>query len=128
MFGRARALMTIAACAIATSVAAQAPAPTTAFDGKYAGVSKESSRFVSGGERAHCAEYPKGVPASLTIMNGVIRSAVGGWEGTVSPQGVVVMRLPNAVRFEPDRQPRRDKRADFRSRLLAQAIRISRPI
>jgi hypothetical protein len=82
-------------------VLAQAPAPTTtAFDGKYAGVSKESSRFVSGRERAHCAEYPKGVPASLTIMNGVIRSAVGGWEGTVSPQGLVVMRLPNAVRFD----------------------------
>jgi hypothetical protein len=67
-------------CCITLSIpaAAQAPAPTTAFDGKYAGVSKESSRFVSGGERAHCAEYPKGVPASLTIMNDVIRSAVGG--------------------------------------------------
>jgi hypothetical protein len=34
-------------------------------------------------------------------MNGVIRSAaVDGFEGTVSPQGVVVMRLPNATRFD----------------------------
>ena len=37
MFSRARALLTFVACALATPVAAQAPAPTTAFDGIYVG-------------------------------------------------------------------------------------------
>jgi hypothetical protein len=40
MSGWVNAVMTIAACALATPVAGQAP--TTAFDGKYAGVSRES--------------------------------------------------------------------------------------
>jgi hypothetical protein len=40
MFGRSRTFVTIAACALATSAAAQAPAPTTAFDGTYIGVSR----------------------------------------------------------------------------------------
>jgi hypothetical protein len=38
MFGPARILLTIAACGLATPVAAQAPAPmATGFDGKYVG-------------------------------------------------------------------------------------------
>ncbi len=42
-----------------------------------------------------------GVPGALTIKNGVVRSGSGGgWEGTVSPQGMLVMRLPNAARFD----------------------------
>jgi hypothetical protein len=43
MLDRTIVLGTIAACMSATSVAAQAPAPTiTAFDGKYAGTATES--------------------------------------------------------------------------------------
>ena len=43
MFGRTKILLTITACAFATPVAAQAPAPTTtAFDGTYTGVSGPS--------------------------------------------------------------------------------------
>jgi hypothetical protein len=38
MSGGIRLLLTVVACALATPAAAQAPAPTTAFDGKYIGV------------------------------------------------------------------------------------------
>lgn len=40
MFDRARMALTIAGCLLATPVAAQAPATTTAFDGTYYGVSR----------------------------------------------------------------------------------------
>jgi hypothetical protein len=40
MLDRTIVLGTIAACMLATPVAAQAPAPTTAFDGTYVGVSR----------------------------------------------------------------------------------------
>ena len=38
MFGRAALLLMIAVSVLAMPAAAQAPAPTTAFDGKYVGV------------------------------------------------------------------------------------------
>jgi hypothetical protein len=41
MFGPARILLTIAASTVALPVFAQASVPTTAFDGIYAGVSRE---------------------------------------------------------------------------------------
>ena len=45
MFGPVRTLLlTIAACVTALPAAAQAPLPTTAFDGTYAGVSGVSTR------------------------------------------------------------------------------------
>ena len=97
MFGRARILLMIGVCALAMPVAAQAPAPTTtAFDGTYAGVSREVSKAQSGGTAGNCAV--NGVPGPLTITNGVARG--GGWEGAVSPEGALVMRLPNASRFD----------------------------
>jgi hypothetical protein len=66
----------------------KAPTSTTAFDGKYIRVSRESSQTASA-PGAECP--PDGVSAPLRIVHGVVWS-IGGWEGTVSPQGAVVMR------------------------------------
>jgi hypothetical protein len=95
-----RAFSTITASfALAMPVFAQAPAPTTAFDGKYAGVSREVSKTPSARRANNCPQ--SGVPGSLTITNGVARWRGGdGWEGTVSPSGVIVMRAPNGGRFD----------------------------
>jgi len=98
MFGRVRIVLMIATCALAIPAAAQAPAPTTAFDGRYAGVSRDSAKtpaFPS----AKCP--PSEVPAPLTIKNGVVGTPGGqGWEGSVSPQGAVTLRNSNAMRLE----------------------------
>jgi hypothetical protein len=71
---------------LATPVAAQATAPTaTAFDGTYAGISREVSKNPSAHRANNCPQ--SGVPGRLTITNGVARWPGGeGWEGTVSPQ------------------------------------------
>ncbi len=97
MFGRAALLSMIAASALAMPAAAQAPAPSTAFDGKYVGVSRVSSKTAS----APGAKCPSnGVPAPLTITNGVVRApGSGGWEGTVKPDGSIVMHNPGAMQF-----------------------------
>ena len=71
MFRWSAVPLTMAAFAWATPVAAQAPAATTAFDGKYVGVSRESSKAGSN-PAAKC--LPSGVPAPVTIRNGVIGS------------------------------------------------------
>ena len=98
MFGRAAILLAILASALAVPAAAQPPGPTTtAFDGKYAGVSREMSKSPSA-PRAKCT--PSGVPAPLTITNGIIRSTGGSWEGTVNPQGTMVMRNSSAARID----------------------------
>ena len=98
MFGRKRILITIAASALAMPVFAQTPAPTTAFDGTYAGISREVSKSPSA-PRAKCP--PSGALAPLTIKNGVIvASGPAEWEGTVSPQGVLIMRNERSVRVD----------------------------
>jgi hypothetical protein len=103
MFGRAALLLMTAASALAMPAAAQAPAPTTAFDGKYVGVSRESSKAASS-PAAKC--LPIGVPAPLTIRNGVIGKPGGeGWEGTVSPQGGLTMRNANSLRVDGQIDP-----------------------
>jgi hypothetical protein len=91
--------MVAAACAIAMQAAAQAPPPTTtAFDGKYAGVSRESSKAGSN-PGAKCP--PSGIPAPLTIKNGVFGTSGGqGWEGTVSPLGALVMHNGGSMRVD----------------------------
>ena len=99
MFGRAIVLLTIGAAALAMPVFAQAPVPTTVFDGKYAGVSREVSKNPSAHRTNNCPQ--SGVPGTLTIANGVARWGGGAsWEGTVSPSGVIVMRAPNGGRFD----------------------------
>jgi hypothetical protein len=67
----------------------KAPESTTAFDGEYGGVSRESSKAASGPS----TECPaNGIPVTLTIWKGVVRSDRGSWQGTVSPQGALVMQ------------------------------------
>lgn len=98
MYGRAKVLLTIVSSVLAMPVVAQPPTPTTAFDGKYTGVSTEPLRpggSTSGAyPGAKC--YPPGLPGPLTIKEGVIS---GSWEGTVSPQGVVDARDGNGRRI-----------------------------
>jgi len=95
-----RVFLTIAASfALAMPVFAQAPVQTTAFDGKYAGVSREVSKNPSARRANNCPQ--SGVPGPLTIANGVAQWGGGtSWEGTVSPSGVIVMRAPNGGRFD----------------------------
>jgi hypothetical protein len=100
MFGRARSFLTIALYVLGTPVAAQAPAPTTAFDGRYIGVSIEISK--SGSHPGRCPAV-NGKPAPLVISNGVVHTpGKGWWEGTVSPQGIVVMHNPNSLRVDAE--------------------------
>jgi len=72
---------------------------TTAFDGEYIGVSRESSKTASA-PGAECP--PNSVPAPLTITNGVV---LGWWEGTVSPQGALVIRNPKFTRVDAQIDP-----------------------
>jgi hypothetical protein len=87
-------LLIIVACAVAMPSAAQAPAPaTTAFDGRYFGASRtfEEATLPEQAGRTwtrYCPQF--GPPAPLMIVNGIARS--GKLEGSVSPQGVLVMR------------------------------------
>jgi hypothetical protein len=100
MFGRARILLMIAVCAVAMPAAAQAPAPMTAFDGTYAGVSRalEGNMGFSTGK---CSSQGGAGAPSLTIANVIARSAWGDpAEGSVSPQGVLVMRTTMGRRFD----------------------------
>jgi hypothetical protein len=73
------------------------PPPTMPFDGEYIGVSRESSKPASAAD-AECP--PNGVPAPLTIWNGIVRSDEASWQGTVSPQGVLVLQNRGATRVD----------------------------
>ncbi len=100
MFARAVVPLTIAACAFAMPVAAQAPAPTTAFDGTYTGVRTLEGTMTGPSSRTRSCP-PSGPTAPLTIVNGVARTAWGGTaEGSVTPQGTLVMHAPNGARIE----------------------------
>jgi hypothetical protein len=93
--------LTIVACMSALPAAAQAPVPTTTFDGTYAGVSVGTSSFMQGISAARWCATTGRAPAPLTITNGIVRSQRGGrWEGSVSPQGLLVMRDARSVRVE----------------------------
>ena len=76
MFGRARILLTITACMSATTAAAQAPAPTTPFDGTYAGVSRTLEGTMTAPSARSCP--PNGRPGPLAIVGGVARTPWGG--------------------------------------------------
>ena len=98
MFGRKGTVLTIAVCGFAMPVAAQAPAATTAFDGTYTGARTLESTMTAHSTR-QCP--PSGPTAPLTIVNGVARTAWGGTaEGSVTPQGGLVMHAPNGARIE----------------------------
>ena len=65
----------------------EAPASGTAFDGDYVGVSRE-------GSGVGCPPNANGVPSAASVTM-IIRNSVvmgGGWQGTVSPQGLVTLR------------------------------------
>jgi hypothetical protein len=104
MLDRTIVLGTIAACMLATPVAAQGPAPaptTTAFDGSYVGVSRSLEGNMLGPNTATRGCTPSGQPGPLTIAGGVARyqagvgtyvSGDGTYEGSVNAQGVLILR------------------------------------
>ena len=106
MLNRTIVLGTIAACMLATPIAAQAPAPsptTTAFDGTYVGVSRtlEGTMYAINNHIKGC--MPNGQPGPLTIASGAARwlSYRGDtFEGSVNGQGVLVMHDPLAQRID----------------------------
>ena len=103
MFDRVRILLTIIASAAALPADAQAPAPTTtAFDGTYFGVSRtfeeDSTPFRAGATWTRYCPQPSGPPTALTIVNGTAKA--GKLEGSVSAQGVLVMRDSWSDHFE----------------------------
>ena len=103
MKGLTRVLSTVAAFTLAVPAAAQIPAaPTTAFDGKYIGVSGDVSKAQS--TQRQCPAG--GAPKPLTIQNGVVKPPKGkGWTGTVNPQGAVVMRNQYSMRVDAQIDP-----------------------
>ena len=102
MSSRPKVILTIAGLALATPVAAQAPGPTSTFDGKYAGVSADVSKYRSSGER--CPR--EHVPDPLTITNGAVHSAARDrWTGTVDAQGGLVIRNRRAMRVNGQIDP-----------------------
>ena len=71
------------------------PAPTLPFDGDYIGVSRESI-----GWGPECPA--NGVPGMVTIRNSVV---LGRWQGTIGPQGAVVMQNPIFSRVDAQIDP-----------------------
>jgi hypothetical protein len=99
LFRRTKVLLAIGLSAAALPLAAQTPAPTTAFDGTYAGVSRTLETTMRGGATRSCPL--NGQPAPVTISNGAARTLWGGTaDGSVNSQGVLVMRAPNGARID----------------------------
>jgi hypothetical protein len=70
---------------------AAAAGPTMSFDGWYSGVPRE---VLDGESNRHTCD-PRALPppVGLRVSNGVVGiPGITSWEGTVSPQGAVVMR------------------------------------
>src|ERR1700730_8236924 len=72
---------------------APALAQTTKFDGTYAGVSGKSL-----GGTVNCP--PVQIPAPLTITNGTAQSQTGSFQGTVGPDGNVVLHDKGSNRYQ----------------------------
>jgi len=104
-------MLTNAGLALATPIAAQAPEPmTTAFDGKYTGVSADVSKYRSRGER--CPR--EHVPDPLTITNGTVHSAARDrWTGTIGPQGSLTLRNRRAMRVDGQIDPQGTIRGEY---------------
>lgn len=95
---------------------AAAPAPTAPFDGWYRGVSREVSD--SGSNEHRCDPRPLTPPRALMIRNGVLGiPGVYWWEGTVSPQGAVVIRNPRFNRIDGQIDPQGTLRAQYSGEL-----------
>jgi hypothetical protein len=96
---------------------AAAPAHTAPFDGWYGGVSREVSDGRNNEQR--CYPRPLTPPRPLTIMNGVVGDppGEGWWEGTVSPQGVVVLRNPKFSRVDGQIDPQGTIRGQYSGEL-----------
>ena len=103
MLGYPRALWTAAFFTCAIPALAQAPAPgTTAFDGKYVGVSAHIAKST-----AHGRQCPRQhAPDMLTITNGTVQSSGREkWTGTVGPQGDVALRNRLSMRVDAQIDP-----------------------
>jgi hypothetical protein len=111
MTSRIRVLLMLAAFTLAIPAAAQVPVPrTTAFDGKYIGVSGDVSK--AGSTERQCPRG--GAPKPLTIRDGVIKPPTGkGWTGTVSPQGAVVIRNQYSMRVDAQIDPQGNVRGQY---------------
>jgi hypothetical protein len=77
-------------CYTASKMGAAA-APKMPFDGWYSGISRD---VLDGGNSGHnCDPHALTPPGALTIRNGVVGiPGFPSWEGTVSPQGALVIR------------------------------------
>ena len=96
MSGRLKALLTIAGLALAMPATAQVPAPTTAFDGDYVGVSAHIAKSTG-----HGRQCPREhAPDPLTITSGAVHSAKDRWTGTVGPEGNVTLRNRRGMRVD----------------------------
>ena len=100
MSGLTKALLT--AAILTSAIPAGAQAPTTAFDGKYVGVSAHIAKST-----AHGRQCPRQhAPETLTITNGAVQSsAKERWAGTVGPQGDVVLRNKLSMRVDAQIDP-----------------------
>ena len=87
----------LAALALAMPVAAQAPGPTAAFDGTYAGMSAHTFKSTAHGRP--CPRWH--TPEALTISKGAVHSGTRDrWTGHVNSQGHVVLRNKHAMRVD----------------------------
>ena len=103
MLGRTTLLLTIAAFASVAPAIAQTSAPPSGFDGRYIGVSRESTKSGSN-PGAKCP--PSGVPGPLAIRNGVVgRPGGAGWQGTVDTQGNVTMHNAKSLSLDGQIDP-----------------------
>ena len=85
---------------LASPIAAAAQG-TNAFDGTYRGVSLTVEKY--GGAVARCPAPSSPTPPMLTIANGMARA--GGFEGAVTPQGMLRLKSERAFVVEGQIDP-----------------------
>ena len=72
--------------------AAQTSEPSAVFDGSYQGVSRERFKSTSdAGSASYCTLDNNHPPSPLVVANGTVRSLNSRWQGTISPQGWIVL-------------------------------------
>jgi hypothetical protein len=98
MANLAKALCVLAGVALPMPLAAQG----AAFDGTYAGVTLEKAEQKGSMGIRTCPTF-RSPPRALSIAGGVARFPWGPdnmLEGSVTPQGALVMRTPHGQRFD----------------------------